>query len=155
MFCIAVPGAFARPPAAPKSGPGAIVIVFKDGHRQSFNLSEIERVEFAGVPDSAPVNAAVPPRGHFLGKWEVGDGNGRNFYITLDDTGDAMRSIGGVHGKWVYVDGEVRVTWDDGAKDAIRKEGSGYRKFAYGGGKSFTETPDNVANARNTTQHPI
>ena len=25
------------------------------------------------------------------------------------------------HGKWVYVDGEARVTWDDGWQDVIRK----------------------------------
>ena len=34
--------------AASKDNSGAIVIVFKDGHRQSFNLSDIDRVEFAG-----------------------------------------------------------------------------------------------------------
>jgi hypothetical protein len=47
------------------------------------------------------------------------------------------------------------VTWDDGAEDAIRKAGSRFQKSAYSAGKSFTDEPDNVTNARNTTPHPI
>jgi len=106
-----------------------------------------------GTAGSAGVTA--PPRGHFLGKWECGDGNGNNFYITLQENGDALRSIGNEHGKWVYVNGEARVTWDDGAQDAIRKVGGKDQKFAYSSGKAFTDQPDNVTNARNTTPHPI
>jgi hypothetical protein len=157
LFCLALPNLFAKPPAAAKSGQGLIVIVFKDGHRQSFNLSEVVRVEFpatAAEAADASASALAPPR-HFFGKWEVGDGNGNNFYITLQEKGDATRSIGNVHGKWVYVDGEARITWDDGAEDAIRKVGSNYRKFAYSAGKFFTGTPDNVTDAHNTTAHPI
>jgi hypothetical protein len=161
MLCLAVPGGFAKTPPAPKSGPGMIVIVFKDGHRQSFNLADIARVEFPVAPDAdaagetGPVNSPLPSRGRFLGKWEVGDGMGNNFFITLQENGDALRSLGNEHGRWVYVDGEARVTWDDGAQDAIRKAGSRYQKFAYGSGKSFTDTPDNVTSAHNTTPHPI
>jgi hypothetical protein len=156
LFCLAVPGAFA---AAPRSGQGTIVIVFKDGHRQTYNLSDIERVEFpsAGIAagDTGPGNSQAPSRGRFLGKWEVGDGSGGNFTIRLEETGDAYRSLGNVHGKWVYIDGEARVTWDDGAQDAIRKVGPSFQKFAYVMGKSFTDVPDNVTSARNTTPHPI
>ena len=145
------------PPA--KNGSGTIVIVFKDGHRQSFNLSDIDRVEFPGsaiaAASSAPANPDAPPRGHYVGKWECGDGSGNNFYITLKDSGDAMRSIGDMHGRWAYVNGEAHVTWDDGAQDAIRKVGLHYQKFAYHAGKSFTDDPDNVANARLTTPRPI
>jgi hypothetical protein len=135
-----------------------MVIVFKDGHRQSFNLGEIERVEFPAAPAavaSASGNSLMPSRAHYIGKWEVGDGSGNNFYITLEENGDAWRSLGHVHGRWEYKDGEARVTWDDGVHDAIRKAGSSYQKFAYGEGKSFTDIPDNVANARNTSPHPI
>ncbi len=60
------------------------------------------------------------------------------------------RSIGDVRGRWEYVDGEARVTWEDGRQDAIRKTGAQYFKFAYGPGKSFTADPDNVTHARNT-----
>ena len=159
MLCLAVPGSFAKTPPASKGGQAMIVIVFKDGHRQSFNLSDIERVEFPEAASAAgetePANSVLPSRGHFLGKWEVGDGLGNNFFITLDENGDAWRSLHHEHGKWVYVDGEARVTWDDGPHDAIRKVGSKYQKFAYGANKSFTDTPDNVTGAENTTRHPI
>lgn len=149
-----VPVAFAAPPAKP--APGSMVIVFKDGHRQSFNLAEIERVEFpvAGEPATAS-SGAGPSRSHYVGKWEVGDGQGNNFYITLWENGDAYRSLGNVHGKWTYADGEARATWNDGNKDAIRRVGSGYQKAAYGPAKSFSDNPDNVANAVNTAHKPI
>jgi hypothetical protein len=141
--------------AASKDTSGAIVIVFKDGHRQSFNLSDVDRVEFAGGASSASAdNYRVPSRGRFIGKWECGDGRGQNFFITLNENGTAYRSIGDVHGHWEYVDGEARATWDDGRQDAIRKSGPQYFKFAYGPGKSFTDDPDNVTHARNTTAGP-
>jgi hypothetical protein len=157
LFTLA--GVVARPAAPPKSAAGTIVIVFKDGHRQTFNLSDIERVEFPAAAltagDNSPASADAPPRGHYVGKWECGDGNGSNFYITLKESGDAMRSIGDEHGRWVYVNGEARVTWDDGAQDAIRKIGVHYQKLAYREGKSFTDQPDNVTNAKLTNPRPI
>ncbi len=152
---LTVSNALAAPPATPKSAPGTIVIVFKDGHRQSFSLADIERVEFPTTEGAATTNTSAPSRGRFLGKWECGDGSGGTFYITLEEDGNAMRSIGDVHGKWVYVNGEVQVTWDDGAEDAIRRVGSRYQKFAYTAGKSFTDIPANVASARNTSAKPI
>jgi hypothetical protein len=142
--------------AASKDTSGAIVIVFKDGHRQSFNLSDIDRVEFAGGASSASADSyRVPSRGRFIGKWECGDGSGNNFYITLNEDGTAYRSIGDVKGRWEYVDGEARITWEDDRKDAIRKSGPQYFKFAYGADKSFTDDPDNVAHARNTETGPV
>ena len=151
-------GSAAAPPPA-RSSSGTIVIVFKDGHRQSFNLSDIERVEFPGATvagnATTPVSPDAPPRGHYIGKWECGDGNGGTFYITLKENGDAQRSIGDVRGRWDYVNGEARVTWDDGAQDALRKVGSHYQKSAYHAGKAFTDQPDNVANARLTNPKPI
>jgi hypothetical protein len=144
--------------AAPqKAAPGSIVIVFKDGHKQVFNLADIERVEFpaSGEPSSTTSSATAPSRNRFLGSWEVGDGSGNNFEIKLNEDGSAYRSMGNVRGAWVYVDGEARVTWNDGKKDCIRKVGTIYRKFAYSEGKSFTSDPDNEANARNTSAKPI
>jgi hypothetical protein len=143
----------------PRNSSGTIVIVFKDGHRQTFNLSDIERVEFPAAAQVAQATPATsqegPPRGHYVGKWECGDGNGGTFYILLKDSGEAWRSIGDVRGRWEYVNGEARVTWDDGAQDAIRKIGSHYQKFAYEAGKSFTDQPANVASARLTNPKPI
>jgi len=151
LFCLACSLSQVAAHAASKDTSGTIVIVFKDGHRQSFNLSDIDRVEFAGGASTASVDSyRVPSRGRFIGKWECGDGSGKNFYITLNENGTAYRSIGDVNGRWEYVDGEARVTWDDGRKDAIRKSGPQYFKFAYSAGKSFTDDPDNVAHARNT-----
>ena len=151
--------ASAAPAAPPKSGSGTIVIVFKDGHRQTFNLSDIERVEFpvpARVADEpAAGGVQSPPRGHYVGRWECGDGNGGTFYIDLKEGGQAWRSIRDVRGRWEYVNGEAHVYWDDGAKDAIRKVGSHYEKSAYDAGKSFTDHPNNVTNARLTNPKPI
>jgi hypothetical protein len=156
LLCLAVPNVFCGAPQASKGGPASIVIVFKDGHRQSFNLADISRVEFPNSTEAAtaaPSGSALPR--HFLGKWEVGDGSGSTFFITLYDNGDAKRSLGDVRGKWVYADGEARVTWDDGAQDAIRKVGSNFQKRAFSSSKTFTDAPDNVTAAHNTTPHPI
>jgi hypothetical protein len=161
LLCLAVPSGFAKTPPALKSGQGTIVIVFKDGHRQSFNLSDIERVEFPAAPAAAAAgetgssNSLLPSRGRFLGKWEVGDGNGNDFYITLEEDGNARKSFGSSSGSWVYVDGEAHITWDDGWHDAIRKVGPRYQKFAYKQGKSFSDMADNVTGAHNTTPNPI
>jgi hypothetical protein len=155
LFALALTSGFAAPPAT-ASGQGTLVIVYKDGHRQSFNLADIAPLEFPGAVQAGSSSTSGPSRAHFIGKWEVGDGSGNNFYITLKESGDAERSLrGDVHGKWVYVDGEAQVTWDDGPKDAIRKVGSRFQKFAYAPAKSFTDTPDNVTDARNLTPKPI
>ncbi len=141
--------------AASKDTSGSIVIVFKDGHRQSFSLFDIDRVEFAGGASSASADSyRVPSRGRFIGKWECGDGSGHDFTITLNEDGTAYRSIGEVRGHWEYVDGEAHVTWEDGRRDAIRKSGPQYFKFAYGEGKSYSDDPDNVAHARNMAAGP-
>ena len=143
-----------------KGNSGQIVIVLKDGHRQTFNLTDVARIEFAGtggvpVADAGSAPAGAPPRGHFLGKWEVGDGAGNTFYITLDDNGTAWRSLHRIHGKWIYVNGEARVTWDDGAMDAIRRIDGKDQKYAYSAGKTFTDKPNNVTAAKNTNPRPI
>jgi hypothetical protein len=153
----ALPASFAKTPPAKKDSGNSIVIVFKDGHRQSFNLADIARVEFAGTGTISGVssNPDAPARGRYVGNWVVGDGNGNNFTITLKEDGNAERSLRDVHGTWTYVNGDALITWDDGAKDAIRKAGSKFEKYAYGGGKSFSDDPDNVTKAQNTTPRPI
>src|ERR1035438_4689963 len=110
LLCLALPNGFGATPPAPKAGSATIVIVFKDGHRQTFNLSDISRIEFPAAPaaaETASPNLSQPSRGRYIGKWEVGDGTGNNFFITLEETGDAMRSLGNEHGKWAYVNGEA------------------------------------------------
>ena len=146
--------------AQKRASGNSLVIVFKDGHRQTFNLADIARVEFPGASaatDHDSRDANQPPRGRFIGKWEVGEGGGfgRTFTITLKEDGEALRSLGNMHGKWAYVDGAAEITWDDGWQDAIRRVGTHFQKFAYAAGKKFTDTPDNVTDAHNTTPRPI
>lgn len=141
-----------------RGGSGQIVIVFKDGHRQSFNMADIARIEFpsgAAVADAGSTPQGAPPRGHFLGSWEVGDGTGNTFTIRLKEDGSAWRSLGRVNGHWAYVNGEARVKWDDGAQDCLRRVDGRDKKFAYGEGKLFTDEPDNVTDARNTSRGPV
>ncbi len=127
-----------------------VVLVFKDGHQQNVPAGEIARIEFEGT-----VSASAPSRNHFVGKWEVGQGNGSNFYITLEANGEARKTLGSNHGTWSLVDGEARISWDDGWHDAIRKVGTKHEKLAYEPGKSFNDTPTNVTDARNTEPRPI
>jgi hypothetical protein len=125
-------------------------IVFKDGHRSTIPATDIERIEFENT-----ASASWPSRNHFVGKWEVGDGNGSNFYITLEADGEARKTRGSSHGTWSMVDGEARISWDDGWHDAIRKVGTKHEKVAYEPGKSFSDTPSNVTAAKNTEPKPI
>ncbi len=155
---------------------GAIVIVFQDGHRQNLDMADIARIEFktplmivfkdgrqqnvpaadiARIEFETPMSASTPGRNHFLGKWEVGDGNGFNFYITLEADGEASKTRGAAHGTWTVVDGEARISWDDGWHDAIRKVGEKHEKFAYEPGKTFDDKPSNVTAARNTNPSPL
>ena len=140
-----------------------MIIVFKDGHQQSISMSSVARIEFksaeTAVASAKPAGAtgtAALSVNHFVGKWQVGEGNGwSKFLITLDRDGTAKKTIGGPNGKWVVVGNEAQITWDDGWHDAIRKVGNKHQKFAYGPGKSFTDDPDNVTDARNTEPSPI
>lgn len=157
-FC-SLPTSFAKTPPS-DTRTGQIIIVFKDGHKQAFNLSDIARIDFSGAvgnhDSSGTANDSVPARGHFVGRWVVGvySDSDETFVITLKDDGNATRSLHAIHGTWQYVNGEAQITWDDGAKDAIRKVGSKYQKYAYGADKSFSDTPDNVTSAENTSPKP-
>ncbi len=155
------------------SGDDSVVVVFKDGHRHSFARAEIVRIDLSPAvivykdghkEQVSPIDhielgsvdtGRLPSRSHFVGKWEVGDGSGKNFYITLDPDGQAEKSTGASHGTWVLVDGEARVTWDDGWRDVIRKVGAKHEKCAYEPGRSLDDSPSNVTAARNTQAKPI
>lgn len=167
----------ARPAPSPADDRGSIVIVFKDGHRQTLAMAEISRIDFKAPGavifkdgrqekissaditriefEGAGLSAMTPGRTHFIGKWEVGDGNGSKFFITLEADGDAKKSQGDPHGTWSVVDGEARISWNDGWHDVIRKVGAKHEKRAYEPGKSYDDTPSNVTDARNTEPKPI
>ena len=125
-------------------------IVYKDGHREKLR-GDVDRIEFS----ESGAGITTPSRSHFIGKWEVGEGNGGHFFITLNTDGSAKKSIGSPHGTWTLVDGEARITWDDGWHDAIRKRGSGHEKAAYEPGKTFEDVPSNVTAAHSTEHKEI
>jgi hypothetical protein len=167
--------AAAAKPAAPADDRSSVVIVYKDGHRQSLSMAEISRIDFKppaaivykdGHREKLPADidriefgasdvAMMPGRAHFIGKWEVGEGNGDTFFITLEANGEAKKTHGEEHGTWTLVDGQARITWDDGWHDVIRKVGAKHEKVAFEPGKSFDDTPSNVTAAKNTEPKPI
>jgi hypothetical protein len=126
------------------------VVVFKDGRQQNLRFADVARIEFSSFSKDSPIG-----RNHFVGKWKVGQGNGAYFFITLDSNGEAQKSLGASHGTWTVVDGEARISWDDGWHDVIRKVGTKHEKLAYEPGKTFSDDPANVTDATNTTAEPI
>lgn len=168
----------ARPARAAESSHGSVVVIFKDGHRQAFGMDEIASIDFKSPAvtfkdgrreaivaadiariefETSPADVMAPGRTHFIGKWEVAEGSGHSstFYITLNADGTATKTLGAPHGTWTLVEGEARIVWDDGWKDAIRKVGTKHEKFAYEPGKTFSDPPSNVSGARNLEQKPI
>jgi len=132
----------AAPQALRGADPGSIVIVFKDGHQQNFRLADISRIEFG-----APAERASAGQARFLGQWKVGDGAGGTFTITLKPDAVAHKTQGSPDGMWTVVNGEVRIAWDDGWHDFLRKVGNRYEKAAFSPGSSLTGNPSNVADA--------
>ena len=124
---------------------GSVVIVFKDGHRQSFRLADVARIEFEHTGPSASAG-----KSRFTGRWKVGVGGGQRgfFDIILTADGKAHKNIGGGgDGTWLIVNGQAVISWDDGWHDVIRKQGAKFEKAAYDPGKSLDEPSDNVASA--------
>jgi hypothetical protein len=174
-----VAGVVAAVPArAADDSHGSVVVVFKDGHRKAFGMDEIASIDFKSPAvnfkdghrqaiaaadiariefETSPADVMTPGRAHFIGKWEVAEGSGHSstFYITLNADGTAVKTLGAPHGTWTLVDGEARISWDDGWHDAIRKVGTKHEKFAYEPGKTFSDPPSNVSEARNTVPKPI
>ena len=130
----------------------ADIVVFRDGHPQSFRMADVQSFEF----DTSAAKAFPLGRNHFVGKWKVGQGPGAgNFFITLEADGEARKTIGSSHGTWTVVDGEAHIAWDDGWHDALRKVGTKHEKVAFEPGRSFSDEPNNVTDAVNTTAEPI
>lgn len=137
--------------AATGDDQNALVITFNDGHQKTYSMADIARIEVT----TAKATVAAKGVNRFLGKWRVGDGNGKTFYITLEREGIAEKTLGASHGTWIIVDNQARITWDDGWHDAIRKTGSQFEKAAFAPGKAFTDQPDNVTKAENTAAQPL
>jgi hypothetical protein len=144
----AVAMAMPQPKAAPAEDDRSLVIIFKDGHQQTFRLANIARIEFtAPATTDASVSAA-----RFLGVWKVGMGgdSSETFLITLKRNGVAEKTAGSHDGTWTVVNGEARCRWDDGWTDVIRKVGGRWEKAAWAPGASLDLPPDNVAKAEYT-----
>jgi hypothetical protein len=142
MLTIAALAATPKPVPAPPDAPVSIVIIFKDGHQETFAMSDIARIEFTGA------SAATVGPDYFFGKWEAGDGSGGTFFIKLEPNGEASRSFGASHGIWTVVGDEAHISWDDGWHDVIRKIGEAHEKVAFAPGATFSDKPNNVTNAR-------
>jgi len=125
-----------------------IVIILKDGHQQSFRVADVARIEFTQSARSSTTSSV-----RFVGRWKVGDGAGGTFSITLKPEGKAEKTLGSRDGTWTVVNGEARVSWQDGWHDVIRKVGNKYQKAAFGPGSSFDDEPSNVAQAEYTEPH--
>jgi hypothetical protein len=127
-------------------------IVFKDGHQQSLVLADTSRIEFGAFG----AGASLMEKNHFLGKWKVGIGEGGgHFFITLKADGEATKTVSSGHGTWTVVDGEARITWDDGWRDVIRRAGTGHEKVAHEPGTTFSDPATNVADATRVDAEPI
>jgi|SRR5450755_1700729 hypothetical protein len=129
----------------------SLILVFKDGHQRSFPMSEVERIEFP----ASPTTVSIAGQGRFLGEWRVGDCAGGYFKITLDHGGVAKKTLGAPRGTWIVVDGEARVTWEDGGRDTIRKAGDTYEKAWYAPDRSYAEDATCTASAESTERKPI
>jgi len=150
-LALAVPSALSKPKAPDADDDRTLVIIFKDGRRQTLRLSEIARIEFSLQPSAASASS----RAHFMGVWKVGIGNGNSgtFLITLKPDGVAEKTFGSKGGKWTVVNGEARCSWDDGWTDVIRKVGGRWEKAAYSPGSSLDGEPTGVAEAVYTEPH--
>jgi len=153
-----------------------LTIVYRDGHQKTFTMSSGSRIEFnAGnmrmsqgknvetirISDVARIDFSSGRSigfgvNHFVGRWEFGTGVGsETFFVTLDRDGQAHKTIGSHHGTWSVADGEARIKWDDGWTDVIRKVGNKHQKFAYEKGRSLSDEPSNVAEAKTLNSEPI
>jgi len=130
-----------------QASPASIVIIFKDGHQETFSMSDIERIDFKTAAASIGAD-------DFLGRWEAGDGSGGTFVISLESNGEASKSIGASHGIWTVVGDEARISWDDGWHDALRKIGDKHEKFAFAPGTTFSQKPENVTAAHKLESAP-
>jgi hypothetical protein len=159
----------------PMDRPQSLVLILKGGHEKSFPLADVSRIEFnpirvvlknghqesfsdgeiLHIEMSNNSTAGVLGLNHFVGRWKVGTGVGSHFFISLERDGQARKTMGASHGTWELVNGEARISWDDGWHDAIRKVGDKHEKFAYEPSKSFDDKPSNVTDARNTNPQPI
>ncbi len=92
--------------------------------------------------------AAPSDRGEFIGTWTMRGSEGEDFQAILNADGTSTSDWGpGETGTWQVIDGKAYVTWTDGWKEIIERDGAGYRKYGFEPGKDFTDQPSNESEA--------
>lgn len=143
MLVLCAYGANPKPQTDKQDDQTSIVITFKDGHKESYLMADVAKVEYRDAGE------ATLGQEYFLGRWEAGTGSADGtFFITLESNGEASKTLGASHGIWTIADDEARITWDDGWLDAIRLiSKKKYEKIAFAPGTSFSDEPENVTDA--------
>lgn len=120
------------------------------------------------LPTTDAGEPAAPMRNPYIGYWMVeqspgmffgliGDSTDR-FYLFLDRNGRASVALRSwddgntVRGRWEFVDGEARITWPSGRKDALVKDPKGgFRLRSFGRKDTFADKPNERREARQST----
>ena len=104
------------------------------------------------APAAAP--AAPTDTASFVGHWKVQDGKGRDYFITLAADGTAASKWSAAEeqrrnqsGSWVATEGGVLITWNNGWRDAVVTQESGFLKKAYAPKMKVGEEPANTSPA--------
>ena len=85
----------------------------------------------------------------FAGRWQITDDNGvtASFFSLTGDLRASKSHAPDVTAQWDIVGDEVRITWSDGWRDIVRRQGSGYVKVAFKPGTSWDDSPANTQHA--------
>ena len=109
------------------------------------------RIHTGAKRQPASINAPT-----YIGEWEIGKSgvSGKpKFVMTLSADMTARKShVPTAKGSWQLVNGEARVVWSDGWRDALRLDGTRFRKYAFRPGTTFADDPDNTDSAERISQ---
>jgi hypothetical protein len=104
----------------------------------------------SAVKKSEPIEAIGIDSSVFVGVWHCG-----NCVITLKDDFTAHNSKAKPPlGKWECVNGEAHITWDNGMRHVLRREGQGFKKLFWPSGASPHSPPGNTTLAVKQSELP-
>ncbi len=105
-------------------------------------------------PDSGPTDKYAAEKVDldpfdYFGVWDVTDGAGKHFQITLDPKGAATSTYkGGEKGMWTIHGDKLQINWSNSWRDFIRAVSNDrYQKVAYAPGASLDGKPTNISRA--------
>jgi hypothetical protein len=97
----------------------------------------------------------------FVGIWKVKDGREKTFFITLTADGKAQSfwespqdRRRNAFGTWKQNGDAAQITWGNGWRETIRKDGSGYSKQAYSREQTDADQPINTSTAEKVDAIP-